>query len=161
MVRFAFVFSGSIGFGSAQAGIPAKETATVTGDRLRGNGRQLIAKIGLIERPADDCERMQTRERGMQRELGRNADQHQVRMSRSGRQQRACNFNARMSGLNGLLRRGEILTNENINVRNKLRVVALRETGHGNSLLIEEKTAAKVAAFFFTLPPSQLPYRAN
>lgn len=110
--------------------IPAENTATVTGNRLRGDGRELIAQIGLVKRPADNRQRVQTRSDAVQRLLGRNSDQHEVRMSRSGRQQSACNVDTRMSGLNGLLRRREILTNENIHMRKVLRVVALRETGH-------------------------------
>ena len=119
--------------------IPAKETAAGTLNRFGSEGRELVAQVGLVKWLARYSKNLQPRQYMTERLLIGDADQDQVRMCRSGRQKSACDFDARISGLNGLLRRRKILPDENVDVRNVLGSGDLRETSHAFSFQIYQR----------------------
>jgi len=54
------------------------------------------------------------------------------------RRKRACDFNARMAGLHGLLRKCQIATNENVDINVRLSCCNLREFGrHRHCSLVQ------------------------
>lgn|GEM_PF-3000587 len=87
-----------------QALVPAEMAALMTSDRFRGNGRQLIAHVGLAERCAGDFGSLETGKNRPETRLGLDAEQNEMGMLARRRDQRACRFDARMASLNGSLR---------------------------------------------------------
>ena len=101
-----------------------------TTDRCGGDGRELTVQIGLEERPADDSEAFQPPQNLPEPLLRFDPAQDKMWMLVRGRKKIACDLDARMASLNGLLREGQVTTNESVDI---LRVRSLRcdlrETG--------------------------------
>ena len=98
-----------------QALIAAQRATLIATDWPRGKCRKLAGKIGLIEGPAEESERFKPRQNVSQLHFGDHAAENQMRVVLQGRK-RARQFQARMAGLNGLLRKRQITSNEDINV---------------------------------------------
>jgi hypothetical protein len=100
----------------AQALIPAEMAACGTVNRFRGKGRQFVAEIGFVERPTADGQRFDAAENAPESDFRIRPEQNQVRVLVARRQERASDFDARMAGLHGLLRKWQIITNESVDV---------------------------------------------
>lgn len=115
----------------------AEMVALSTLHRLRGDGRKLTAEVGFVKRFTLDAEAGKSPQLMQEPLLGRDAHENQMRMLVVGRQEIACDFDARMGGLNGLLGRRDICTNESVDVLgvSSLRLY-LRETGLRHFILL-------------------------
>ena len=81
-----------------------------------GNGRKLTAEIALAERSNSQTKRFQTLQNAPKLGFRFDAAEDEMRMLVTNRQEVACHFNARMAGLNGLLRGRQVPTNESVDI---------------------------------------------
>ena len=90
--------------GAWEALVTAKPLTRLSADGARGKRRQLSGAIGLEEGLAEESEGFEPRQNLSQLRFGFHAAQDQMRVVLRGRK-RACNFDARVAGLNDLLRK--------------------------------------------------------
>jgi hypothetical protein len=111
-----------------QTAVAAQRPALLAAERHGAGGSELAAEIGLVERAVVDRQARQARDEAQQRQFRSYATEHEMRMLARGRDQRVPRgFNRGMCGLNGLLWRGQIRADEQIDVR-RLNLRDLRET---------------------------------
>ena len=87
-----------------QALVPAEMAAQIAADGCGCDGRQLVVQVGIRERLAGDSEAFQTTQDGPETCLGLDAAEDEMRMLVTWRDERTCNFDARVANLNRLLR---------------------------------------------------------
>ena len=75
-------------------------------DRFGRQRGQLAGEIRIEKRPMANAQTFQSAENSPESSLGLDATEDEMRMLVASGNERACHFNARMAGLNGLLRRG-------------------------------------------------------
>jgi hypothetical protein len=78
---------------------------------------QLVAEGRLAEDAARNTERVEPGHDAPQAVFGTDAEQYKVRMVVRRGQEMSCRFDARMAGLDCLLRHGQITANESVEVR--------------------------------------------
>ena len=89
---------------ACQALVPAQHSTLVTANGPRGKRRKLTGAIGFEEGLAENSERFEPRQNLSQLCFGFHAAQDQMGMV-GGSRKSARHFEARMAGLNGLLRK--------------------------------------------------------
>jgi hypothetical protein len=85
-------------------------------NRFGGERGQGVAEVGLTERPAANTQRLGPAENASESGFGLRTNQHQVRVIVARRQEDSGDLDARMAGLQRLLRNWQINTDERVNV---------------------------------------------
>jgi hypothetical protein len=133
-----------VGLGEAgrpQAAVTAEQTALSAGDRPGGQRGQLIAAVGLVKRPVRHAEPAQALEAAVELALVGNAADDQVRMGQVWRKEESCGLDSRVTGLDDLLRVGEVLPHEKVDVEGFLALVELHD------ILRERETVLPVQVY--------------
>ena len=112
-----------------QALVSPQQAAEWALNRGGGNGSELTAEVALAERTDSQTKRFQTLQDAPKLGFRFDAAEDEMGMLVTSRQEIACHFDARMAGLNGLLRGGQVATNESVDVpRCRLSRTDLKET---------------------------------
>jgi hypothetical protein len=103
--------------GGPQAAVAAEQAATAAEDRPGGQGRQLIAAIGLVKRMVRNAEPAETIDAAIKRTFVRDAADNQMRMRKISGKEETRDLDGRVTGLDDLLRVGQVFSHEEINIR--------------------------------------------
>ena len=121
-----------------QAAVP-KHASLRAAQRLRGGGGELVVEVGFKERAEAHAGPAQAVQTMAQAPLVADAADDQVRVLGIGREEGAGRFEAGVTRLNELLRRGQVAPDKDVHVR--LRIYLLKR--HGN--LQEKETRLRPA----------------
>ena len=96
-------------------------------DRTRGQGRQLVAAVRFVERPVRDAESAKSLDALVKLTFVGNAADDQMGMREVLWNEGASGFNSRVASLDDLLREGEIMPHEDVEVRRFGNLLELHE----------------------------------
>jgi hypothetical protein len=106
--------------GLAETAITAEEVAALAGDRLGGDGGQLVAPVRLVERTVSDAEPAQPVQALVKAPFIGDATHHEMRVRQAGRKKGPRGLDGRVAGLHNLIRYGEVVSQEEVQVRGLL-----------------------------------------
>lgn len=133
--------------GRPQAAIAAEDPAADAADRPGGEGRQLMAAVGLAERPVRHAEPAESLAAAVEVTFVGNAADDEMRVGQGGREEEPCGFDGRVAGLDDLLGVRQVLPHEEVDIRGFVALVK----GHG--LLLEGWMAARALHLESTCGP--------
>jgi len=109
------------------------------GDGFGCDGRKLVAEIVFSKCPPGDAACVKTMANKVEMTFRGDSAQHQMRMFLGRSQERACCFDACVTGLDGLLREGEIASNENVEIG----MIGLLSCYLGELVLLHDESSKK------------------
>ena len=112
--------------GLDQAAVAFEDPAALAPDRLRTDGGEFAAPVGLVECPVRNPVAAQTVNERKELSLAGDGADDQVGVREVGREEGFRNLKGCVAGLDDLLGKGEVVPHEEVDVRQ----LALRE-GHG------------------------------
>ena len=93
-----------------------EDLAAFTADRLRAQGGEFVAPVGLVESPVSNPEPAQSVHAPIEMAFGRDTTDDQMRMGKIRRKKRFGNLNGCVAGLDDLLRKRKICPQEEVDV---------------------------------------------